>query len=106
VSALFWLKPQQAYHLSELIEEHAYATYDGYIAENEAWLRAQPAPLTAVSYYAKRGADASGRSGKQLANLYDTFIEVRDDEADHWQTNQCMAEAPTSSASECLLPES
>ncbi|KAJ1616970.1 alternative oxidase-domain-containing protein [Pavlovales sp. CCMP2436] len=106
VSALYWLKPQQAYHLSELIEEHAYATYDGYLATNEAWLRAQPAPQVAISYYAKRGVDASGRGGKQLTNLWETFVEVRDDEAEHWQTNLCMASAPTDSVTECLVPES
>ncbi len=40
-----------AYHLSELIEDHAYHTYDGFLSQYEATLRTMPVPDIARKYY-------------------------------------------------------
>ena len=95
--AVYLVHPRAAYHLSELIEEHAYGTYDAFLREHEAELRQQPVPEVARRYY--EGGDPMNRymlhgdAGKhtwrkprKLRSLYDVFIEVRDDEASHWDT--------------------
>jgi ubiquinol oxidase len=38
------LLPKYAYYVSDLIEEHAYQTYDTYLKANEELLKTQPAP--------------------------------------------------------------
>jgi ubiquinol oxidase len=48
---LYLVFPKGAYHFMELVEGHAYHTYDKFLQENEIELRAQPAPLVAVQYY-------------------------------------------------------
>ena len=75
----------------ELIEEHAYTTYDRFLHANEQALRAQPVPPIAREYYSGEDALASfmqqdGRRPRPLHSLYDVFCEVRDDEAAHWAT--------------------
>jgi len=97
--AIYVLHPRAAYHLSELVEEHAFLTYDAFLHANEEELRAQPVPEAARQYYGGRdpiesflraGEDASGggrnRQPRPLRSLYDVFLEVRDDEAAHWRT--------------------
>jgi ubiquinol oxidase len=119
VVAVYSLSEQAAYHLSELIEDHAYATYDKFLKENEARLRAMPVPDVARQYYeadspcwfdqfcttAEPGTpprrreledgccmtcpedkfdEATGRP--RLASLYDVFVNVRNDEREHWKT--------------------
>jgi len=44
-----------AYNLSEQVEEHAYHTYDGFLTEQEATLKACPPPPIAVHYYTEVG---------------------------------------------------
>lgn len=96
-----WDKPA-AYHLSELIEDHAYHTYDDYVLTHEAMLKELPVPPIATKYYVEDNpflfdlfctvkeidqADGSISNRRpQLENLYDVFLNVRDDEKEHWKT--------------------
>lgn len=91
--ALYLVNPRASYHLSELIEEHAYHTYDQYVKEHEASLKKQPVPEVARRYYEGNDAmrnlathGAADGAGKHLHSLYDVFVHVRDDEAAHWDT--------------------
>jgi len=100
---LYLLYPRAAYHLSELVEEHAYNTYDAHLRAHEDELKEAPVPEVARRYY--EGADAlrdllDGEAGaadanaarerrkrpRRMRNLYDVFVRVRDDEAAHWDT--------------------
>ena len=98
--ALYLVHPRAAYHLSELIEQHAYRTYDAYLADNESHLKAAPVPEVARRYYEgvdamrdvlREVADSDDAVGKlsrtrKLNSLYDVFERVRDDEGAHWDT--------------------
>ena len=97
---LYLVHPRAAYHLSELVEEHAYATYDKFLTTHESELRRRPVPDVARRYYEGSDAmrailqdDAKTRNAAQpqhqvrkLQNLYDVFERIRDDEAAHWDT--------------------
>jgi ubiquinol oxidase len=85
----------------ELIENHAYHTYDDYLNAHEAELKAQPAPQVAIDYY--RGGDlymfeevqtATGGIFRhpQVDNLYDVFINIREDECAHVKTMEALQE--------------
>ena len=96
VCAVYASHPQLAYHLSELIEDHAFETYDAFLRREETFLRSQPVPQVARDYYC--GDDTflfdlvtTAASGDEpprpaLASLYDVFERVRDDERAHWET--------------------
>jgi ubiquinol oxidase len=49
--AVYLLNPRMAYHLSELIEAHAYSTYDSFLRDHADELRQQPVPEVARRYY-------------------------------------------------------
>jgi ubiquinol oxidase len=95
IVSLYILLPRYAYYAMELIEEHAYQTYDAYLKANEDLLKTQPAPQVAINYY--RDGDlymfeemqvtshATFRRPK-VDNLYDVFINIRDDEREHVKT--------------------
>lgn len=100
--AYYWIivlvylaSPKAAYHFMELVEEHAYATYDEFLTENEAELQAQPAPQVALNYYRdgdlymfdefQTAAKPESRRPK-VDTLYDVFVNIRDDEAEHVKT--------------------
>lgn len=101
VSAVYSFSEQAAYHLSELIEDHAFNTYNGYLSEHEAMLKSLPVPDIARKYYVednpflfdlfctvKDRDETGGFSARRpnLENLYDVFVNVRDDEKEHWKT--------------------
>jgi ubiquinol oxidase len=102
-----------AYHLSELIEDHAYETYSNFVQHHEEFLKAQPVPDIARKYYEhdnpyffdlyctvkdkdvqdKEEEDDESSSAhctqpkhKKLETLYDVFCCIRDDEKEHWKT--------------------
>lgn len=89
------LFPKSAYYMTELIEEHAYHTYDTFLKTYGEGLKTQSAPQVAVNYY--RDGDLymfdefqtsirpESRRPK-VDNLYDVFINVRDDEGEHVKT--------------------
>lgn len=99
VVPLYMLFPRNAYYLMELIEAHAYKTYDSYVKAHEAELKAEPAPQIAIDYY--RGGDlymfeefqnaSEGRfRHPKIDNLYDVFINIREDESEHVKTMEAL----------------
>jgi ubiquinol oxidase len=95
VVPLYMLLPQYAYYMMELIEQHAYHTYDTYLNAHTEFLKSQPAPQVAVNYY--RDGDLYMFEEFQTSprpkfrcpnvdNLYDVFINIRDDECEHVKT--------------------
>ena len=95
-----WNEPA-AYHLSELIEDHAFNTYNGYLKDYEKILKDSPVPDVARKYYeldnpflfdlfcTVKDKDTDGKYSErrpELKSLYDVFINIRDDEREHWKT--------------------
>lgn len=95
-----WSEPA-AYHLSELIEDHAFETYSNYLTEHEDMLKSRPVPQIAQKYYVEdnpflfdlfctvKDVDEDGNFSArrpQLSSLYDVFVNIRDDEKEHWKT--------------------
>jgi ubiquinol oxidase len=101
VIGAYALSEQTAYHLSELIEDHAYNTYNKYLTEHEEMLKSKPVPDIARKYYeldnpflfdlfcTVKDRDKDGQFSlrrPKLESLYDVFTNVRDDEKEHWKT--------------------
>lgn len=102
VVAIYSLSSQAAYHLSELIEDHAYNTYDNFLRTNEKELKQLPVPDIARRYYmddnpwllnACHASEEYGNSSPQaprhctpLKSMFDVIRNVRDDEKAHWET--------------------
>jgi ubiquinol oxidase len=95
VVVLYMLSPSSAYYLMELIENHAYHTYDEHLKSYEVELKTQPAPEIATNYY--RDGDLYMFEETQFTqehkfrrpkvdNLYDVFVNIRDDEGEHVKT--------------------
>eukprot|EP01024_Parvocaulis_polyphysoides_P042826 TRINITY_DN39091_c1_g1_i1.p3 TRINITY_DN39091_c1_g1~~TRINITY_DN39091_c1_g1_i1.p3 ORF type:complete len:146 (-),score=16.54 TRINITY_DN39091_c1_g1_i1:465-902(-) len=91
----FVVSPELAYNFSELIESHAVDTYGQFVDENEELLKSIPPPIVAAKYY--RSPDlymfdefqtSRVREPRRPAcnNLYDTFVNIRDDEGEHVKT--------------------
>ncbi|KAJ6367396.1 hypothetical protein OIU78_000036 [Salix suchowensis] len=68
-----------AYHFSECVENHAFETYDKFIKARGEDLKKMPAPEVAVKYYTEGDLFL-------FENLYDVFMNIRDDEAEHCKT--------------------
>mmetsp|Transcript_11731 Transcript_11731/g.28708 ORF Transcript_11731/g.28708 Transcript_11731/m.28708 type:complete len:329 (-) Transcript_11731:284-1270(-) len=101
VTAVYSISEPAAYHLSELIENHAYNTYNKFLTEHEEMLKGMPVPPIATKYYIDdnpymfdqfctvKEKDQSGQFSARrpkLETLYDVFVNVRDDEREHWKT--------------------
>ncbi|WP_333266653.1 MULTISPECIES: alternative oxidase [unclassified Microcoleus] len=95
VVPLYMIFPQYAYYLMELIEGHAYHTYDEYLKKNEEELKAQAAPEVAINfdrdgdlYMFEEVQTTSNREFRRpkVDNLYDVFVNIRDDEDEHVKT--------------------
>ncbi|GMI00486.1 hypothetical protein TrST_g13385 [Triparma strigata] len=102
VILVYFVSEQAAYHLSELIEDHAFNTYDGFLKKNEAKLKTLPVPDIARKYYEEDNPflfdlfctvpetdEETGQFSKRrpkLNSLYDVFVNVRNDEREHWKT--------------------
>mmetsp|Transcript_33198 Transcript_33198/g.73254 ORF Transcript_33198/g.73254 Transcript_33198/m.73254 type:complete len:366 (+) Transcript_33198:59-1156(+) len=101
VIVVYFLSEQAAYHLSELIEDHAFETYDGFLKNHGDRLKKMPVPAIASKYYEKdnpflfdlfctvkeAGADGTYSARRpELKSLYDVFVNIRDDEREHWKT--------------------
>jgi ubiquinol oxidase len=95
IAALYIVSAKSAYNFMELVEQHAYASYDKFLTSNEAMLKEQPAPAVAVLYYRdgdlymfdefQTGGNGAVRRPK-VDNLYDVFVAIRDDEMEHVKT--------------------
>jgi len=101
VTAIYFFSPPVAYHLSELIEDHAFDTYSGYLEKYGEDLKKQPVPAIATKYYVEdnpflfdlfctvKDRDEEGNFSNRrpkLETLYDVFVNIRDDEKEHWKT--------------------
>jgi len=101
VIVVYFLSESAAYHLSELIEDHAFNTYDGFLKNHGDRLKRMPVPDIALKYYeldnpflfdlfcTVKEANADGTFSNRrpkLESLYDVFVNVRDDEREHWKT--------------------
>ena len=98
VVVVYLISEQAAYHLSELIEDHAFNTYNGFLKEHGEELKQMPVPKVAQQYYCEdnpvwldlfhvkdsvKDRNFNARQTK-LESLYDVFQHVRDDEKEHW----------------------
>ena len=105
VTCLVYLaSPRMAYNLSEQVEAHAYHTYDTFLKRNETELKAAKPPAIARKYYAEGdlflfdefqtgdptavASACAERRRPVIENLYDVFVNVRNDEAEHMKTMQ------------------
>ena len=101
VTVVYLVSEQAAYHLSELIEDHAFNTYNKFVSINEATLKTMPVPPIACKYYededpflydcfctVKESEETPSpiSSRPKLESLYDVFVNVRNDEREHWKT--------------------
>ncbi|XP_057961110.1 ubiquinol oxidase 4, chloroplastic/chromoplastic [Malania oleifera] len=92
---MYALSPRMAYHFSECVESHAYETYDKFIKAQGDELKKLPAPEVAVKYYSGsdlylfdefQTARVPHSRRPKIDNLYDVFVNIRDDEAEHCKT--------------------
>jgi len=101
VVGVYSVSEPAAYHLSELIEDHAYNTYNKFLTEHAEMLKGAPVPEIARKYYERDNpflfdlfctvpeADKEGQFSARrpkLESLYDVFVNVRNDEREHWKT--------------------
>lgn len=101
VTLVYAVDEQAAYHLSELIEDHAFNTYDTFLEKNEAALKTMPVPAIARKYYEEENPflfdlfctvvepetePFAIANRPKLQSLYDVFVNVRNDEREHWKT--------------------
>ena len=116
VVVLYIVSPATAYHLNQCVEEHAYETYTDFIERNECMLKSKPAPEVAIQYYEKdvlfnHPDDANVYSNvvssvddkvipivkrpQNIETLYDTFVNIRADEAVHARTMRQLQQQVT-----------
>jgi len=101
VVAVYAFSQEAAYHLSELIEDHAFNTYNKYLTDHSELLKTKAVPKIAMKYYVEdnpflfdlfctvKDTDDDGNFSTrrpQLESLYDVFVNIRDDEKEHWKT--------------------
>lgn len=92
---MYALSPRMAYHFSECVESHAFSTYDKFLKAQGEELKKLPAPEVAIKYYTgddlylfdefQTSRPPESRRPK-IENLYDVFLNIRDDEAEHCKT--------------------
>ncbi|OAY72643.1 Ubiquinol oxidase 4, chloroplastic/chromoplastic [Ananas comosus] len=92
---MYMLSPRMAYHFSECVEKHAYSTYDKFLKLQGEELKNLPAPKAAIEYYMNNDlylfdefqtARVPCSRRPQIENLYDVFVNIRDDEGEHCKT--------------------
>ena len=92
---VYVISPSSAYYFTQLIEEHAYHTYDTFLKEHEAELKTQPAPQVAINYYRDgdlymfdefQTSHVIAERRPKIENLYDVYVAIRDDEGEHIKT--------------------
>ncbi|XP_066344811.1 ubiquinol oxidase 4, chloroplastic/chromoplastic-like [Miscanthus floridulus] len=123
--AMYMVSPRMAYHFSECVERHAYSTYDKFLKLHEEKLKRLPAPEAALNYYLNedlylfdefQSARIPCSRRPKIDNLYDVFVNIRDDEAEHCKTMKaCQTHGNLRSPhsvpncleadSECVIPE-
>lgn len=92
---MYMLSPRMAYHFSECVEKHAYSTYDKFLKLQGEELKKLPAPQIAINYYMNEDlylfdefqtSRTPNSRRPNIENLYDVFVNIRDDEAEHCKT--------------------
>jgi len=92
---IYMVAPRSAYYFMQLVEEHAYHTYDTFLKEHGDELKAQPAPQVAIKYYRSgdlylfdefQTAHPPEQRRPKIENLYDVYVAIRDDEVEHVKT--------------------
>ncbi|KAL4185018.1 hypothetical protein AMTRI_Chr10g3910 [Amborella trichopoda] len=92
---MYAVSARMAYHFSECVEKHAYSTYDKFITLKGEELKSLPAPEVAIKYYTEgdlylfdefQTSRAPCTRRPKVENLYDVFVNIRDDEAEHCKT--------------------
>ncbi|XP_010928410.1 ubiquinol oxidase 4, chloroplastic/chromoplastic isoform X1 [Elaeis guineensis] len=92
---MYAVSPRMAYHFSECVERHAFLTYDKFLKLQGEELKMLPAPQAAIKYYMNEDlylfdefqtARAPNSRRPKIENLYDVFVNIRDDEAEHCKT--------------------
>jgi len=104
IAGCYVFNPTLAYNFNQVVEEHAYHTYDEFLKEFEEELKVIDAPKVAKDYYRdgdlylfddmhtckeslNEASDApTARRRPKMETLYDTFMAIRDDEAEHVKT--------------------
>ena len=102
VLAYYWIlvfvylfAPRTVYNFNQLVEEHAYETYDRFVKEHEFELKSQPAPQVAIDYYQDgdlymfdefQTDKLPEERRPKIENLYDVFVAIRSDEMAHIKT--------------------
>lgn len=101
VILLYLLNPVEAYNLNQDVEEHAFATYDEYIKENEEKLKSLPPVQAAIDYYVDGDMYMFDEFQTEcelrrpnIENLYDVFEAIRDDEWAHVKTSKWWSFLP------------
>lgn len=98
---VYIISPRSAYQFMQKVEEHAYHTYDTFLQENEAELKAQPAPQVAINYYREgdlylfdefQTSHLPYERRPSINNLYDVYVAIRDDEMEHVKTMKACQE--------------
>jgi len=98
---LYMVAPKTAYYFNQLVEERAYHTYDKFLSEHEAELKAKPAPQVAINYYCEgdlymfdefQSCHPSPNRRPKIENLYDVFLAMRNDEGEHIKTMKLCQE--------------
>jgi len=113
VVVIYFLSPQFAYNLNKKVEQHAWKTYDEFLTQEEAQLKTMPVPEAARQYYEKdamfdprifaQGEQmntgikvAPQKRPAKMNNLYDVFMHIREDEAEHaFAMEECEQDAIT-----------
>lgn len=92
---MYALSPRMAYHFSECVEKHAYSTYDKFLKVKGEELKKLPAPQVAINYYMNEDmymfdefqtSRPPNTRRPKIENLYDVFLNIRDDEGEHCKT--------------------
>ncbi|KAL3944512.1 MAG: hypothetical protein SGBAC_001433 [Bacillariaceae sp.] len=107
VIAIYTWNEAAAYHLSELIEDHAFNTYSNFLQNHGDFLKTKPVPTIARKYYEQENpflfdlyctvkddpecpieeqSSVCSSNRPKLETLYDVFVCIRDDEKEHWKT--------------------
>lgn len=95
IIALYLIHPRSAYNFMEQVEEHAFQSYDTFLHSQEDFLKSQPAPDIAISYYRDgdlymfdefQTSHPAEQRRPEINNLYDVFVAIRDDEMEHVKT--------------------
>ncbi|MCL1465480.1 alternative oxidase [Argonema galeatum] len=92
---VYIVAPKSAYQFMQMVEEHAYETYEKFLVEYGEQLKTEPAPQVAINYYLRgdlylfdefQTSRPPEERRPKIENLYDVFVAIRDDEMEHVKT--------------------